>query len=101
MKKFIIAFTFAAFSFSSVAAQAGGFGSSTGNIGQSSGLINISPSVGLNNVGVNLLNGSPILSGNSISGILNGNTTGVVSGVLNGLGVGILGIGNNSYKLKK
>lgn len=106
MKKFAFAFAAVAFSFSVATAHAGGsgFGSrSTGNVGQSSGgLINISPSLGLNNIGVNLLNGSPILSGINISGILSGNQTGVVSGLLNGLGVGILGTGagGSSYKVK-
>ncbi|PWJ83952.1 hypothetical protein C7441_107112 [Pseudaminobacter salicylatoxidans] len=105
MNKFAFAFAAVAFSFSVATAHAGGgFGSrSAGNVGHSSGgLINISPSLGLNNIGVNLLNGSPILSGINVSGILSGNKTGVVSGVLNGLGVGILGTGagGSSYKAK-
>ncbi len=106
MKKFVIILTAAIVSTSAVSAHAGGWGSNTGNFSQSSGLINVSPSIGLGNIGlgVNLLNGSPILSGNNIlsgnsTGILNGNAVGVLNGVLNGVGINLLG--GNSYKLKK
>ncbi|RJG44594.1 hypothetical protein [Mesorhizobium sp. DCY119] len=107
MKTIIYALTATVVSFSAVSAHAGGWGSNTGNFSQSSGLINVSPSIGLGNIGlgVNLLNGSPILSGNNIlsgnsTGILNGNSTGILTGILNGVGINLLG-GNSSYKLKK
>ena len=98
MKKIVLACAAVAVSFSTVAAEAGGWGgSSIGNSfrsngnGYSSGLLNISPTVGLGDV--NLLGGSAILSGNRVSGILNGNTTGVVSGVLSGIGNVLSGVG--------
>ncbi|WP_315923832.1 hypothetical protein [Mesorhizobium sp. SP-1A] len=74
-----------------------------GSTGISSGLINVSPSIGLGNISAlnGIANGNAILSGNVISGILSGNKTGVlngVGGVLNGLGVNLLG-SNASYKL--
>ncbi|CAM5431936.1 hypothetical protein ATER59S_02560 [Aquamicrobium terrae] len=107
MKKYAFALAAAVVSFAPVGAYAGGCCGSTnfgGSAGMSSGLINVSPSIGLGNVGV--LNGvasnNAILSGNIVSGILNGNTTGVVSGVLNGVGVNLLGtISSATYKLGK
>lgn len=44
-----------------------------------------------------VLGSNNILSGNVISGILDGNKTNIVGGVLGGIGVNILG--GNSYKL--
>lgn len=95
MKKIVITIAAAAVSLSTVAAQAGGWGSSFGNRtmangnGVSSGLLNLSPSIGLGNVkllnGVSVLNGSPILSGN-----------GILSGVLSGIGVSGILSGNNN-----
>ncbi|MER8410568.1 MULTISPECIES: hypothetical protein [unclassified Mesorhizobium] len=46
-----------------------------------------------------VLSGNNILSGNVVSGILNGNKTNIVGGVLSGLGVNLLG--GNSYRLGK
>lgn len=110
MNKFTFVLAVSAVSFCSVGANAGGFGGSTkvvgGNSGVSSGLINISPSIGLGNVTAlnNILSGNALLSGNVVSGILNGNKTSGVSGVLSGIGLtgiggNLLG-GNNSYKLQ-
>ena len=102
MRKIVITIAAVAVSLSTIAAQAGGWGSSFGNRymangnGVSSGLLNLSPSIGLGNVkllnGVSVLNGSPILSGNS--GILSGN--GILSGVLSGIGVSGILSGNNN-----
>jgi hypothetical protein len=93
MKKLIIAFAAAAVSFPVVSAQAGGWGGSSHGHSYSSGLVNISPAVGLGDVnllnGVSILNGSGILSGNRLSGILSGN------GILSGIGVGILSGNSN------
>ena len=93
MKKIIIAFAAVAVSFPVVSAQAGGWGGSGHGRSYSSGLVNISPAVGLGNVnllnGVSILNGSVILSDNRLSGILSGN------GVLSGIGVGILSGNSN------
>ncbi|HEY4193350.1 MAG TPA: hypothetical protein VGM46_11955 [Mesorhizobium sp.] len=103
MNKFAIVLSIAAVSFYTVSAQAGGFGGKTkivgGNSGVSSGLINVSPSIGLGNVTAlnNILSGNGILSGNVVSGILNGNKTNAVTGILSG--IGLTGIGGNSYKL--
>jgi hypothetical protein len=107
MNKFAFVVAVAAVSFYSVGAQAGGFGGKTkiigGNSGVSSGLINVSPSIGLGNVTAlnNILSGNGILSGNVVSGILNGNKTG--NGILSGIGLSGIGgnlIGNNtSYRL--
>ena len=85
---------------STVAAHAGGWNNG-GSASQSKGLVNISPSAGVGDVTAlnNILNGNAILSGNNVSGILNGNTTGITSGVLQGIGVGVLS--GNGYKLKK
>jgi hypothetical protein len=101
MNKFAFVLSVAAVSFYTVSADAGGFGKKNstigGNTGVSSGLINVSPSIGLGNV--NVLN--DVLSGNVVSGILSGNN--VATGILNGVGVTGIGsnlIGNNtSYKL--
>lgn len=100
MKSIAIATIAFAFMMSGAAAHAGGWN------GKSGGLVNVSPSVQVGSVGVangalsgnSALNGNAILSGNAVSGILNGNTVGVLSG--NGLGIGILS-GNNAYKLHK
>jgi hypothetical protein len=105
MNKFAFVAAIAAVSFYTVGAEAGGFGGSKstkiigGNSGVSSGLINISPSIGLGNV--TALNN--ILSGNILSGILNGNSVG--NGILSGVGITGLGnthVGDNtSYKLNR
>lgn len=73
---------------------------SGGNTGVSSGLINISPSIGLGDVTAlnNVLSGNAILSGNTVSGILNGNNTNVLSGILGTVGNAV-SQGNHSYKL--
>jgi hypothetical protein len=96
MKKIVITIAaVAAVSLSTAAARAGGWGSgfshgsmANGN-GVSSGLLNLSPSIGLGNVkllnGISVLNGSPILSGN-----------GILSGVLSGIGVSGILSGNNN-----
>lgn len=98
MNKVICVLAVASGCLAPVAAQAGGWGSN-GNASQSSGLVNVSPSIGLGNVnvlnGVSVLNGSGVLSGNAV-GILNGNKTGIANGVL-----GSVLSGNNVYKLKK
>lgn len=107
MKKLVLSVaTAAALSMTAGIAQAGGWGgggwghsshtnnynNQRGNFGSSSGLVNVSPSVGLGDVGLlnglSVLNNSPILSGNSTgNGILGG-------GILNGSQTGILGGGN-------
>lgn len=68
-------------------------------LGRQCSLINISPTIDLGKIGLlkNVLSGNNILSGNLVSGILNGNKTSLVGGVLSGLGVNLLG--GNSYKL--
>lgn len=93
MKKFALVLTAAMVSFSTVGAYAGGWGGSSGS------LINVSPSIGLGQVNAlnGVLNGNNILSGNVVSGILDGNKTNVLTGVLSGVGVNVLG--GNSYKL--
>ncbi|MBN9257260.1 MULTISPECIES: hypothetical protein [unclassified Mesorhizobium] len=93
MKKFAIVLAAAVVSFSTVGAYAGGWGGNSGS------LINVSPSVDLGKVTAlnGVLNGNGILSGNVVSGILDGNKTNVLSGVLSGVGVNVLG--GNSYKL--
>lgn len=96
MKKLVLTLAATVVSLSTVTADAGGWGSNGGKKDQKA-LINVAPSVDLGKL--NLLNGTTLLSGLNVSGILNGNTTGVVSGVLSGIGIGILG--GNSYKLKK
>lgn len=101
MKTFTLTLAAALVSCSAIAAQAGGWGkSSYAHVGHNQtstgGLVNVSPSIGLGDV--NVLNGSAILSGNNVSGILNGNKTG--NGILSGIGVGGNGILNSkSYKL--
>jgi hypothetical protein len=104
MKKFVaIAAVVTAVSFSAVSAQAGGWGYNGQNT-YSSGLINVSPSLKtgnigvLNGLGVGILNGSPIASGNVVQGILSGNDVLGGNGVLNGNSTGILGIGTNLLK---
>jgi hypothetical protein len=100
MNKITVVLAAAAVSFWTFGAQAGGWGSG-GNHGLSSGLINVSPSVGLGDVSVlnGIGNSNTILSGNVVSGILNGNKTNVgnISGVLNGIGVNLFS--GNSYKM--
>lgn len=93
MKKFAIVLAAAVVSFSTAGAYAGGWGGNSGS------LINVSPSVDLGKVTAlnGVLNGNGILSGNVVSGILDGNKTNVLSGVLGGIGVNVLG--GNSYKL--
>jgi len=108
MKKYAFALTVVICSFSAAGAHAGGFGHkagstnvfrSGGNTGVSSGLINISPSIGLGDVTAlnNVLSGNAILSGNAVSGILSGNTTNVLSGILGSVGNAVSQ--GNSYKL--
>lgn len=108
MKTFTLTLAAAFVSCSAIAAQAGGWGKTSythvgHNQTSTGGLINVSPSLGLGDVNVlnGILNGSAILSGNNISGILNGNKTG--NGILSGIGVGILGgnsiLNNKSYRL--
>lgn len=105
MKKYAFALAVAVVSFSTVGAYAGGFGrhggNHGGNTGVSSGLINISPSIGLGDVTAlnNILSGNAILSGNNVSGILNGNTTNVLSGILGSV-TNVVSQGN-SYKLRR
>lgn len=95
MKKMIIvAGLAAAFAMPLSAAQANGWGHS-GHNNYSSGLINVSPSVTTGNLGVlngtRVLNNSPILSGNVVSGVLSGNrTTSIGNGALGGNVLGIL-----------
>jgi hypothetical protein len=57
----------------------------------------VSPNVNLGALN-GVLNGNNILSGNVVSGILNGNKTNVVSGILSGIGINL---GSNNYSLKK
>ena len=93
MKKYALMLAVAVVSLSSVTAEAGGWG----NNKKSAPLVNVSPSVDLGKIVIgDVLNGNNILSGNIVSGILNGNKTGILSGI----GVGILS-GNKSYSLKK
>jgi hypothetical protein len=99
MRKFIALATLASgLSLSIASAQAGGWGgyngynshntyaSQKGHNSNSSGLVNVSPSVNTGNISVlsGILNQSPILSGNSI---LSGNNAGL--GIL-GSGTGLL-----------
>jgi len=92
MKKYALMLAAAAVSLSTVTAEAGGWGNN-----KSKPLVNVSPSVDVGKITVgDVLSGNNILSGNVVSGILNGNKT----GILNGVGVGILS-GNKSYSLKK
>lgn len=102
MKKYAFALTVAVCSFSTVGAYAGGFGHRGGSTGMSSGLINISPSIGLGDITAlnNVLSGNAILSGNVVSGILNGNNTNVLSGILGTVGNAV-SQGNRSYKLRR
>ena len=100
MKSFYVAAAAVVMAFSASSAQAGGFGNINRNNSQSSGLLNVSPSIGLD---LKLLNGVSVLNGNVISGILSGNNT--ANGLLNGLTAGILGgnktVTNQSYSVKK
>lgn len=106
MRKYIVAATAAILSFSSFAAQAGGWGGTHTSAG---GLINISPSVDVGDItalnkalnGNGILNGSAILNGNKLSGILNGNDTSVGSGILNNIGAGILTGGKGGKRSKR
>ena len=102
MKKYIFALAITAVSFSAVGAQAGGFGRHGGNTGVSSGLINVSPSIGLGDISAlnGVLSGNAILSGNNVSGILNGNTTNVLSGILGSV-TDVVTQGNKSYRLRR
>ena len=106
MKKYAFALTVAICSFSAAGAYAGGFGHkggdiyrSGGNTGVSSGLINVSPSIGLGDITAlnNVLSNNAILSGNAVSGILSGNNTNVLSGILGSVGNAVSQ--GNSYKL--
>ncbi len=101
MKKYTFALAVAVVSFSTVGAYAGGFGRHGGNHGFSSGLINVSPSIGLGDITAlnGVLSGNAILSGNNVSGILNGNTTNVLSGILGSV-TNVVTQGN-SYKLRR
>ncbi len=72
-------------SFASASAEAGGWGGNRGN-NQSSGLINLSPTIRTGDLnvlrGIGILNNSPILSGNNLGlGIL-GNGTGLLNNVI-------------------
>lgn len=105
MKKLAFAAAFAAVSFWGFSAQAGGL--SLGNIvggatGVSSGLLNVSPTIGLGNVSVangnSILNGAGVLNGSNVSNILQG-TVGVANGVLSGVNLGVLG-GNTTNMSK-
>lgn len=95
MKKLVITVAAAAVCMSSGTAFAGGWGKTGG------GLLNLSPSVGVGvgNItalnGISVLNGSPILSGNNVSGILSGNHT----GILQGIGIDLFGK-STSYSVK-
>lgn len=107
MKKYMFALTAAVVSLSTAGAFAGGFGTN-GNSSMSSGLINVSPSIGLGNITAlnDIASSNAILSGNV------GNNVGVVSGVLSGIGANLFGVnsvsgansavtGFSSYKLGK
>ncbi|MHB2264337.1 hypothetical protein [Aliihoeflea sp. PC F10.4] len=111
MKSFIIVTTATlAMAISGMSAHAGGWGGGSwgghNSSANSSGLINVSPTVRTGNVnllnGTGILNNSPIASGNVVSGILNGNKTGngILSGVLNGSTLGILGGNSKRYSVK-
>lgn len=112
MKSFIIVTTATlAMAISSVSAHAGGWGGGGwgghNSSANSSGLINISPTVRTGNVsllnGIGILNNSPIASGNVVSGILSGNKTGngiLGTGILNGSTLGILGGNSQRYSVK-
>lgn len=84
MKTFAVILATAAITASAGTASAGGWKNKGYDSRQNAGLINVSPSVDVGDVlnGINVLNGSPILSGNVVSGILNGNNTAVGAGVL-------------------
>lgn len=105
MKSFIIVTTAAlAMALSGVSAEAGGWGGgkNKNSHNYSSGLINVSPSVRTGNL--NVLNNSPIASGNVVSGILSGNKTG--NGIANGNGIlggtlGVLGGNSSKYSVRK
>ena len=93
MNKIIVAVAAAiAMSFTAVAAEAGPRGKSsysnkqTGQFTSGGGLINVSPNISLGG----LLNGSAILSGNSIG-----------NGILSNIGVGLLGTGILSQSSSK
>ena len=112
MYKFAIFTTLAAaLSFSALPAEAGGWGSRGGNTNSSGGLINVSPAIQTGNInalsGLGVLNNSSILSGNVLSGIVNGANNNVghgnVSGNKNVLGNGIIGGGlfNSSHSGKR
>ena len=62
MKKYIFALAITAVSLSAVGAQAGGFGRHGGNTGVSSGLINVSPSIGLGDIMAGVTSGGCIRS---------------------------------------
>ena len=101
MKSFYVATAAVVMALSVSSAHAGGFGQTNSNNAISSGgLLNVSPSIGLD---LKLLNGVSVLNGNVVSGILSGNNT--ANGLLNGLTLGILGgnksITNQSYSVKK
>ena len=106
MKKIAFVLVVALTSFSAATAQAGGFGRSGWNAGMSSGLINVSPSIGLGNITAlnNVLSGNAILSGNNVSGILNGTTnllSGVLGSVTNAVSQGNSYKSHKSYKLRR
>lgn len=105
MKKFAAFASLAALlSLSALPAEAGGWGRSTGHQQSSGGIVNISPSVQTGNLnllsGIGILSNSSILSGNVLSGIVNGNHNNVgngnVSGQQNAVGNGIIGGGSFS-----
>ena len=106
MKKHVLTLAAAIVSLSTVGAYAGGFGQYGGSHSMSSGLINVSPSIGLGDITAlnGVLSGNAILSGNNVSGILNGNTTNALSGILGSV-TNAVTQGNsyksNSYKLRR
>lgn len=118
MRKFIV-FTAvsAAVSLSAAPALAGGWGGGSGwgkggHVASSGGLLNVSPSIQTGNLnllsGIGILNNSPILSGNVLSGIVSGKSNNVgqgnVGGRQNAVGNGLIGggsFGNSATRIHK
>lgn len=108
MKK-IALFAVVAAAVSSVAipANAGGWGRTSTTQASQGGLLNVSPSIQLGDLGVanglSILGGASILSGNVLSGIVKGANNNVgqgnVAGRQNGVGNGLIGGGSfgNSF----
>lgn len=103
MSKFSMIFVAAVAIVASASVAEAGCGCGGGGWGGSAtgSLINVSPSIDLGKVTAlnDILGSNNLLSGNVISGILDGNKTNIVGGVLSGIGVNVLG--GNSYKLGK